>query len=137
MDSPAFSSTSRRGSFDSGEDLDAYFASYVPLSNLPTPPPVKGSALSALNHVSTKPIPEDTVLISDLTGTCTNIPYHDVLQKMPLPRVGTSLFGCCYPINCIGGTYESANFLITRTPVGRSISMVNASSGTLQSWLVK
>jgi hypothetical protein len=136
MDSPAFSSTSRRGSFDSGEDLDTYFASYVPLSNLPTPPPVKGSAL---NHVSVKPILEDTVLISDLAGTCTNLPYRGVLQKMPLPSVGTSLFDCCYPINCIGGTYESANFLITRTPVGGNISMLNASSGTdtLQSWLVK
>jgi hypothetical protein len=106
MDSPAFSSTSRRGSFDSSEDLDAYFASYVPLSNLPTPPPVKGSAL---NHVSAKPILEDTVLISDLAGTCTNLPCRGVLHKMPLPSVGTSLFGCCYPINCIGSTYESAN----------------------------
>jgi hypothetical protein len=126
MDSPAFSSTSRRGSFDSNEDLDAYFTNYVPLSNLPTPPPVKGSAL---NHVSAKPIPEDTVFISDLAGTCTNLPCRGVLQKMSLPSAGTSLFGC-YPINCIGGTYESANFLITRIPVGRSISMVNASSGT-------
>lgn len=136
MDSPAFSSTSRRGSFDSDEDLDAYFTSYVPLSNLPTPPPVKGSAP---NHVSAKPIPEDTILISDLAGTCINLPCRGVLQKMPLPSVGTSLFGYYYPINCIGGTYESANFLITRTPIGRSIPMVNASSstGTLQSWLVK
>lgn len=65
MDSPAFSSTSRRGSFDSDEDLDAYFASYVPLSNLPTPPLAKRSALNA---VYTKPIPEDVVLTSDLAG---------------------------------------------------------------------
>ncbi|KAF2136843.1 uncharacterized protein K452DRAFT_279411 [Aplosporella prunicola CBS 121167] len=44
MESPPLSvDSSRRGSVDSVEDLDAYFADYVPLSNLPTPPPVVGS----------------------------------------------------------------------------------------------
>ncbi|OCL13521.1 hypothetical protein AOQ84DRAFT_105273 [Glonium stellatum] len=105
MDSPAFSSTSRRGSFDSDEDLDAYFASYVPLSNLPTPPLAKRSALNA---VYTKPIPEDVVLTSDLAGpaiylanlvpsnACVHRPsvatIHDFLfrAELSLEIIGTS-----------------------------------------------
>lgn len=41
--SPALSIASLAGDVDdmSEEELDKYFASYVPLSNLPTPPPAK------------------------------------------------------------------------------------------------
>ena len=38
--SPALSTTSNFSDF-TDEELDKYFASYVPLSNLPTPPPAK------------------------------------------------------------------------------------------------
>jgi hypothetical protein len=42
MDSPPLSATSDVDIDDmTDEELDHYFASYVPLSNLPTPPPAK------------------------------------------------------------------------------------------------
>ncbi|KAF2762137.1 hypothetical protein EJ05DRAFT_198653 [Pseudovirgaria hyperparasitica] len=43
MDSPPSSTASRRASMDSMEGLDDYFANYVPLSSLPTPPEPVGS----------------------------------------------------------------------------------------------
>ncbi|OJD34442.1 cyclin-like protein [Diplodia corticola] len=43
MESPPLSVGSRRGSVDS-EDYDDYLANYVPLSNLPTPPPAQAGA---------------------------------------------------------------------------------------------
>lgn len=103
MDPPAFSSTSRRGSFNSGEDLDAYFASYVPLSNLPTPPPVRGSVL---NHVSAKPIPEDTVLISDLAGPATHlanlVPSNTCIHRPSVAAIHNFLFRAELPLEILG-----------------------------------
>ncbi|KAF2472822.1 uncharacterized protein BDR25DRAFT_312717 [Lindgomyces ingoldianus] len=46
MDSPAFSVTSDFSDF-TDEELDHYFATYVPLSNLPTPPPAKKKPVGA------------------------------------------------------------------------------------------
>lgn len=46
MNSPALSGTSDVDLDDmTDEELDMYFASYVPLSNLPTPPPAKDIVL--------------------------------------------------------------------------------------------
>lgn len=61
MDSPAISTAS----FSDEEDLEAYLASYVPLSTLPTPPPVKERDLSDLSAIS---MHEAVVLTPDLAG---------------------------------------------------------------------
>lgn len=95
MDSPALSERSR-GSFEddmSDEDLDAYFASYVPLSNLPTPP----TRLDDLNIVSTKPTVEDAIHTSDLAGR-----YMFPLGSSGTARVKTSLFDFRYPSRYAG-----------------------------------
>lgn len=40
------------------EELDKYFATYIPLSNLPTPPPAKKSHTTTSSQTQTSPSPE-------------------------------------------------------------------------------
>lgn len=64
MESPPLSVGSRRGSVDS-VDFDAYLANYVPLSNLPTPPPAQAGASWA---ESPRSLPGRLADESDLRG---------------------------------------------------------------------
>lgn len=72
MDSPALSVLSDLSDL-SDDELDQYFASYVPLSNLPTPPPSKGSP-----KVERLPVPAVQQPSPELDGT---FPYHVSVRR--------------------------------------------------------
>lgn len=63
--SPALSATSNFSDF-TDEELDKYFASYVPLSNLPTPPPAKEILVVDVHQTRC------------VTTTATQVSYHAV-----------------------------------------------------------
>ncbi|KAK0644719.1 hypothetical protein DIS24_g8578 [Lasiodiplodia hormozganensis] len=69
MESPPLSVGSRRGSVDS-VDFDAYLANYVPLSNLPTPPPAQAGASWA---ESPRSLPGRLADESDLRGPAAHL----------------------------------------------------------------
>ncbi|KAJ9636736.1 hypothetical protein H2199_007730 [Coniosporium tulheliwenetii] len=60
--------SSRRNSIDSVEDLDAYFANYVPLSNLPTPPPLPDESPSDVSRATS---PSSLSFDPELAGPAT------------------------------------------------------------------
>jgi hypothetical protein len=62
--SPAVSVTSDM----TDEELDRYFATYVPLSNLPTPPPAKENAPPAVSGSTSTPTPTTSQSSSELEG---------------------------------------------------------------------
>ncbi|ORY16821.1 hypothetical protein BCR34DRAFT_622259 [Clohesyomyces aquaticus] len=79
MDSPALSSAGSDFSDMTDEELDQYFANYVPLSNLPTPPPAKETFAGKTNKA-----PVYARHLSNLvpSNICTHRPYVPTIQSI-------------------------------------------------------
>ncbi|KAL1635906.1 hypothetical protein SLS58_010074 [Diplodia intermedia] len=86
MESPPLSVGSRRGSVDS-VDFDAYLANYVPLSNLPTPPPAQAGASW---NASPRSLPGRLVDEHDLRVST----IQDYLERSSLPVEVLGLTAC-------------------------------------------
>ncbi|KAL5114630.1 hypothetical protein ACEQ8H_007475 [Pleosporales sp. CAS-2024a] len=83
------------------EELDKYFATYVPLSNLPTPPPAKEQAQAQQTTTSSRPgvgsCPETQVYAQHLARLVPGTHVHVIcgfLERANLPDEVVAFAGC-------------------------------------------
>ncbi|KAL1621182.1 hypothetical protein SLS54_005677 [Diplodia seriata] len=104
MESPPLSVGSRRGSVDS-VDFDAYLANYVPLSNLPTPPPAQAGA--SWNE-SPKSLPGRLVDEHDLRGPASHlaklVPSNACSRRPSVSTIQDYLERSSLPVEVLGLT---------------------------------
>ncbi|KAF2089505.1 hypothetical protein K490DRAFT_37682 [Saccharata proteae CBS 121410] len=105
MESPpvsvSSSSSSRRASVDSVDDYADYFANYVPLSNLPTPPPVLADE-EKLKKIA----PRSTSNEHDMTGPALHltrlVPSNACKRNPCVATIIDYLSRSCLPVEAVG-----------------------------------